>query len=425
MTTESGLQLVLERTRAEIANANGERPTVTPASTGGPIMGPWGSNVALPATSPWDGWPISWGTSWNGVGLNQRVGVAMTCTDLTGRILATMPTYVTRGEDIVTSPPWTTNPEPTVYASWEEAMKQAVNSLLLRGEAFIYCTGRYASPNGITPGQVARWAVLNPDATSIQNVDGTLVYRLNGSFIGSRDTDQPVSSSEVLHVKFQSWPGYVHGLGPLEWTAANAIGAQALEAYVANLASRGGVPWAILHSKRNLNGDQSRDLQNAWVAASASRNGAPAVLTGDLELEVMQISPKDMALLDLRVFDEQRIAAAFGVPAFLVGLPMADGLVYSNATALFDFFWRATLRPFAQTIASALSAWALPLGQTLEFDPDKFTQPPLAERAATYATLFNIYDPATGKRAIEIDEIRARERWAPSSAETQMEVTTV
>jgi hypothetical protein len=83
------------------------------------------------------------------------------------------------------------------------------------------------------------------------------------------------------------------------------------------------------------------------------------------------------------------------------------------------------LRPLAQTIASALSAWALPLGQTLEFDPDRYVQPPLAARATTYATLFNIYDQATGERAITIPEIRARERWTPGDADTKLELTGV
>src|SRR5436190_14830886 len=424
--TESGLELVLERARPLAANSNGQLPTVYPGATGGPVMGPWGSNDILPPTVPWDGWPVDWSTSWGGVGLGQRVGVAMTCTDLNSRILSTMPTYVLRGDTMVSSPAWTSNPEPSLYSGWEEAIKQGVNSLLLRGEMFAYCTGRYASPNGITPGQVSRWAILSPDSVGVQiDHDGVIEYRLNGSLLGTRAPGQPLSQVEVLHVKHQSWPGQLRGMGPLEWVAANAIGAAAMESYVANMAARGGVPWAVLHSKRNLNSDQSKDLQQAWVSAAAQRNGAPAVLAGDLELQILQLSPADMCLLDLRVFDEQRIAAAFGVPAFLVGLPQAQGLTYSNAESLYDFHWRSMLRPMAQTIASALSAWALPAGQKLEFDPDRYTQPPLAERAQTYSTLFNIFDPVTGERAITIDEIRARERFSPGDASSALELTGV
>lgn len=421
VTTESGLELVLERTRAEVANSNGEVPTVHPAAYGGPVMGGWGGN--LPAVTPWQGWPTDWSATWNGVGLSTRVGVAMTATDLNSRVLSTMPTYVLRADSMIASPGWTTNPEPSLYSDWTEAMKQTVNSLLLRGEAFCYCTGRYSSPNGITPGQVARWAVLNPDQTGVQAVDGAIEYRYNGNVIAVREPEVPLNQVDVLHLRYQSWPGYLHGMGPLEWTAANAMGAAAMETYVANLATRGGVPWAVLKHPRNLNDTQSTDLQNAWVEASARRNGAPAVLSGGIELEILQLSPRDMALLDLRVFDEQRICSAFGVPPFLVGLPQAQGLVYSNASSLNDFHWRSCLRPLAQTIAAGLSAWALAAGQSLEFDPDKYVQPPLAERASTYSTLFNIFDPLTGERAISIGEIRARERFAPDSTHTAVELT--
>lgn len=421
VTTDSGLQLVLERTRAEVANSNGEVPTVHPSAFGGSVMGAWGTN--LPATTPWQGWPTDWGTTWNGVGMTTRVGVAMTACDLNSRVLATMPTYVLRDDVMIESPAWTANPEPSLYSDWSEPAKQLVNSLLLRGEAFCYCTGRYTSPNGITPGQVKRWAVLNPDQTGVQAVDGAIEYRLNGQPIARREPGTPLNQTDVLHLRYQSWPGYLHGMGPLEWTAANAMGAAAMEAYVANLATRGGVPWAVLKHPRNLNDTQASDLQTAWVEAAARRNGAPAVLSGGIELEILQLSPKDMALLDLRVFDEQRVSSAFGVPPFLIGLPQADGLVYSNAQSLFDYHWRSMLRPLAQTIAAGLSAWALAAGQSLEFDPDKYVQPPLAERAQTYATLFGIVDPETNERAISVAEIRARERFAPDSTHTAVELT--
>ena len=63
--------------------------------------------------------------------------------------------------------------------------------------------------------------------------------------------------------------------------------------------------------------------RRAWVQGATSRNGAPAVLSGTLELETLTTSPREMALLELRIFDETRIAAALGVPPYLVGLAYA------------------------------------------------------------------------------------------------------
>ena len=70
-----------------------------------------------------------------------------------------------------------------------------------------------------------------------------------------------------------------------------------------------------------------------------------------------------MALVELSQLTQSRIAVLLGVPPFLVGLPSGgDSMTYSNVTALFDYHWRAGLRPKAQAVMSALSEWLLPRG---------------------------------------------------------------
>ena len=153
-------------------------------------------------------------------------------------------------------------------------------------------------------------------------------------------------------------------------------------------------------------------MQNGWVAARKRADGAPAVLSGGVELNPLSLSPKDMALLDLRIFDEQRIASAFGVPPYLVGLPEPGGMTYSNANMLFDFHWRATLRPIAQTFADAMSNWLLPRGTQIEFNPDRYVQPGPLERAQTAQIMAGIVD-GDGNPARSVNEIRVGERLQP------------
>jgi phage portal protein BeeE len=120
-----------------------------------------------------------------------------------------------------------------------------------------------------------------------------------------------------------------------------------------------------------------------------------------------------MGLIEMRVFDETRIASAFGVPPFLVGLPSPDGLTYSNANGLFEYHWRATLRTMAVAVAGAISGWALPRGTRMEFNRDPYVQASPKERAETYAILFGMVDEK-GNRAITVDEIRMAERHLPN-----------
>ena len=59
----------------------------------------------------------------------------------------------------------------------------------------------------------------------------------------------------------------------------------------------------------------------------------------------------------------------------------------------------------------ALSGWLLPRGTTVELNRDEYVKPGLLRAGAAYQTLYNIADPATGERAIYIDEIREAERF--------------
>src|SRR4029077_3081082 len=159
-----------------------------------------------------------------------------------------------------------------------------------------------------------------------------------------------------------------------------------------------------------LTADQSALLQAQWVQARLSSIGEPAVLSGGVTWKPTQLNPKDMALLELSQFNESRIANLLGVPTFLVGLPSGgDSMTYSNVTALFDYHWRASLRPKAQAVMSGLSGWALPRGTRAELNRDEYVSPGPLERAQTAAILNGIVD-RFGNPALTVDEIRQTER---------------
>lgn len=368
------------------------------------------SHVIYDADNPpaqvqaWQGWPSQWDTPlWNGQTNSAAVSTLGTCIDLNTRELASFPIYGLKGVTVSGLPEWSKNPEPEVYSDWVEAAKQMFNTLQGAGECILWATGRYADKS------IARWVVLNPAAVNVEWSDGELDYSLAG---------QSLDRADICHIKYQSYPMNLRGIGPLQWAARNIASAAAIERYVTNLAARGGIPWAVIKTPRHLNGPEATDLQNRWVSASASRLGAPAVLSGGIELEQLTISPREMALIEMRIFDETRIASALGVPPFLVGLPNPQGMTYSNAQSLFDFHWRSTLRPMARSMASAMSQWLLPRGTDMEFNRDEYIRPGPKERAETYQILHGITD---GKNeAITVDEIRMAERWLPNTPVTDV-----
>ena len=121
------------------------------------------------------------------------------------------------------------------------------------------------------------------------------------------------------------------------------------------------------------------------MKARLSHLGEPAVLSGGVEHKTVQSTPKDMALVELSQLTESRLAVLLGVPPFLVGLPSGgDSMTYSNVNSLYDYHWRASLRPKASAVMGALSGWALPRGTFVELNRDAYVQAEPLQRAQTY-----------------------------------------
>jgi len=84
-------------------------------------------------------------------------------------------------------------------------------------------------------------------------------------------------------------------------------------------------------------------------------------------------------------------------------------MTYSNTTSLFDYHWRACLRPMASAVMGALSGWLVPRGTIVEVNRDAYIRPGPKERAETYQILAAIVDPA-GNPVMSVQEIRDAER---------------
>jgi HK97 family phage portal protein len=82
------------------------------------------------------------------------------------------------------------------------------------------------------------------------------------------------------------------------------------------------------------------------------------LLEGGLDWKAMSLTPKDMDFMEAKHTAAREIALAFGVPPQLLGIPGDN--TYSNYQEANRVFFRATVLPFANRIASALSQWLAP-----------------------------------------------------------------
>ena len=128
------------------------------------------------------------------------------------------------------------------------------------------------------------------------------------------------------------------------------------------------------------------------------------------------MNPRDMALVELSDRSRAIIAQMLGVPAPLVGIPIGDPQTYRNVKNFFDFHWRSGLRPKAQAVMAALSAWTLPRGTAVELNRDAYVEPEPLERAQVAQIYSSIRDSPTGPPVLSVDEIRAIERMRVAGA---------
>lgn len=303
-----------------------------------------------------------------------------------------MPPYLVNAAPTIDAG-WLTNPDPDLYSSWEEFAKQLWWDFML-GEAFVLATARYST------GWPARFHVVPPWAVNVEMDGGRRYYS-----IGAEDV-----TADVLHLRYQSNVADAHGHGPLEQGSGKLIAGQVLARYASGLASSGGIPASVLEHPERLTATQAAELREQWVVARQSALGEPAVLSGGVTWKPTQLNPKDMALLELLQWNDARIAILLGVPPFLMGLPSGgDPMTYANVNAIFDFHWRAGLRPKAETVTSGLSGWLLPRGTSVEVNQDAYVQPGPKERAET-AQIYNSIRTDQGVPVLSVEQIQTAER---------------
>src|SRR5690606_16087972 len=255
------------------------------------------------------------------------------------------------------------------------------------GEAFVLATDYFST------GYPMFMRVLPPWSVTVEMDGGQRRY-----FVGSVEI-----TADVLHIRYKSALDCARGQGPLDVAGCRLTAASVLARYVSDMVSSP-PPFMTLSTDQVISAPAATRALEPWIESRTTYRGYPAVLDGGFKLETNQMNPKDMALLELAQFNESRIAILLGVPPFLVGLPSGgDSMTYSNVSSLFDFHDRASLRPKASAVMSALSNWALGPGRAVELDRDEYSRPELPEFVSALKTLHEI-------DAITPAEIRAINR---------------
>jgi HK97 family phage portal protein len=312
--------------------------------------------------------------------LISRVWVAKRCMQLNAQQIASMPLRFLGSQQ----PAWVTSPDPVWYPNGiGDAVFSAVWSMYGWGDAFLYVTNRYSD------GYPLSWTVLDPTAMSVELRDGVRVFKLRGTALNQDD---------VVQISLNPTGG-LRGTSALSAHGSFLWGSLSSADLARQVIGENPVPHSVLKSQRKLTEAQAQSLQAQWGASSALRRGLPAILPPDIDFQELAFSPKDLMLLDAQEFNARVIAMAFGVPAFMLNMPLAGGLTYQSPEMLVDQWWRLELRPIGKIVSNALSAQMLPRGSSVYFDSREVLAPSLAD-------LHKVWKEALDAQAVTPDEYR-------------------
>lgn len=209
---------------------------------------------------------------------------------------------------------------------------------------------------------------------------------------GSRDLDP----ADVVHVP-SPFSAYPSPRSPLSLCREAVALALALERHAGHLMGRGARPGGVIERTEasparpgpEKAGQDEKRFNDTWSAFQ--RSGGTLILPQGAKFTSLEFKSVDLQFLEMRKFQVEEIARAFGVPPHrLYELGRAT---WSNVSDMGREFVDYSLSPWLRTWESALARALLTAEErrsyAIEFDTDDLTLPSLGDRAEALQKLIS------------------------------------
>ena len=245
---------------------------------------------------------------------------------------------------------------PNPFTSGNLLAHYIVTALSAHGDAFLY-------KNRNADGSVVELVPLMPDMVEPKGDENQLIQNFKYSPYGGLGGNSiTLNTEDVVHIRNGIDPNnHRRGFAPLKSVLREILGDEAAGQYAAALLHNMAVPGVILSPKDDAMGGPSKEEAEAISAMykqkfGGKNRGAPMILSGAMNVEVVSFSPDQMNLSELRKIPEERVSAVLGVPAILAGLGAGlDAATYNNTRELREFFTEQKLVPLWKAVASELT----------------------------------------------------------------------
>ena len=245
---------------------------------------------------------------------------------------------------------------PNPFTSGNLLAHYIVTALSAHGDAFLY-------KNKNADGTVVQLIPLMPDMIEPKGDEEQLITEFKYSPYGGLGGNSiSLKVEDIVHIRNGIDPNnHRRGFAPLKSVLREILGDEAAGQYAAALLHNMAVPGLILSTKDDSMGGPSKEEAEAISAMykqkfGGKNRGAPMILSGAMNVEVVSFSPEQMNLTELRKLPEERVSAVLGVPAILAGLGAGlDAATYNNTRELREFFTEQKLVPLWKAVAAELT----------------------------------------------------------------------
>tara|TARA_B100001113_G_scaffold351815_1_gene351735 strand:+ start:4651 stop:7143 length:2493 start_codon:yes stop_codon:yes gene_type:complete len=171
-----------------------------------------------------------------------------------------------------------------------------------------------------------------------------------------------IPRENIVHVRQGMDPDdHRRGFSPLRSVMRELAGDEAAGQFAVALLHNMAVPGVILSPKDDSMGGPTREeaegIAQSFKSKFAGANrGAPMIMTGAMDVDVVSFTPEQLNLTALRRLPEERVSSVLGVPAILAGLGAGlDAATYNNTRELREFFTEQKMIPMWSSVADELT----------------------------------------------------------------------
>jgi len=352
------------------------------------------------------------------------IPAVLRCTSIIADTIAAMPWRVYAGYTQRDTPRWLTDPQlarpdgrvfldddgvttAPRFPSSKSAVEfwaEWITSALWFGDGFIYFPlGRDKTTKQPKP------PFFNLNPTAVEWRDGAWYVE-----------DTELDPDKLIHLRGEPpYPATGKGEGIVQRFGLDLGLAAAMRSYASGIFNTG-VPAGYLKvNAPNVSEPQADTLKARWLKQHGGAKRSIAVLNAATDFVPIALSPVDSQLDTAREWSLRDIALAFGVPAYMLGVP-GDSSTYANVESRMIELRTFTLLPWIRRIESCLDS-QFAAGTELKIITDSMLR-------ADTATRFTAYESALRGGWLTVAEIRALEDRPPldqvsTAPEDEMPVT--